>query len=118
MLLEPEDAAVVSADAFKNSVPIKQPVIEHRNGGVTFRSILPVDVHFHVVTGAHRKAKPAPKATQELVAGLSAQQQTRHKAPKCAARFGSRNITILDLVGMRDRSTYLSKCPWDSGTHS
>src|SRR5439155_217106 len=48
VLFEFEDAAVVSANAFKYAVAVQQAVIEHGNLGVLLSVIFPVNVDFHL----------------------------------------------------------------------
>src|SRR5262245_12811490 len=47
VLLQLKDAAIVSTDAFENTVAVKQPMVEHRDFGALFVVVLAVDVDFH-----------------------------------------------------------------------
>ncbi len=47
MLIEPEDAALIEADAFKDAVTIEEPVVKDRDFGFGFGVELSVDVDFH-----------------------------------------------------------------------
>src|SRR6476469_9588355 len=47
MLLQSEDASVIRADAFENTVPIQQPVVKNRNLRVLLVVILTVDKNLH-----------------------------------------------------------------------
>jgi hypothetical protein len=47
VFLQPEDAAVVKTNAFKNAVTIEQPVIEHRDFGCGFFVESSVDIDLH-----------------------------------------------------------------------
>src|SRR5207253_2798706 len=60
VLLELEDAPVVSPNPLKNAVAIEQPVIEHGNFGVLLVTILAVNVDFHArKTAAAYGKRPA-----------------------------------------------------------
>ena len=47
VFLQLEDAAVVGANAFKNAVAVKEPVVKHGDFGVLFAAKFPVNVNFH-----------------------------------------------------------------------
>src|SRR4029434_4957096 len=47
VLLQLKHAAIVSTDAFENTVAVKQPMVEHRDLGVLLVVVLAVDVDFH-----------------------------------------------------------------------
>jgi hypothetical protein len=49
MLMQLEDAAIVSPNSFKNAVSVKQPVIEHRDFGVLRIIVFAVNVNFHAL---------------------------------------------------------------------
>ena len=52
VLLQFEHAPVVGADAFKNSVAVKQSVIEHGDFCVTLAAIFAIDKNFHAKSAA------------------------------------------------------------------
>src|SRR2546430_8164405 len=64
VLLELEDAPVVSANPLKNAVAIEQPVIEHGNFGVLLVAILAVNVDFHARKTAAAYGKRDRKSTR------------------------------------------------------
>ena len=49
MLLQPEDPAIIGANAFENPIPIQQPVIQHGDPRVTLAVKLAIDVDDHAV---------------------------------------------------------------------
>ena len=51
MFLQSEDPAVVKTDPLKNSVAIKQAVIEHGNFGIALGIKFPVDVNLRKLRG-------------------------------------------------------------------
>ena len=66
MVFQPKDPAIVSADSFENTVPIKKSMIEHGNPCVAFPIKLAIDIDDHAIKLKPRYEREACKAIREL----------------------------------------------------
>src|ERR1700730_18027308 len=57
MFLQSEDSAVVKTNALKNSIAVKQAMIENRNLGVAFRIKFSVDVNLRFLRRGFRRGR-------------------------------------------------------------